>query len=401
MVELAEITSPVAPDMFLSTYWTRRAVYLHDQERRFDRYFGWDALNALLNSGELVYPRTAVGREDRTVEVGQFTTGSEQRVVDPAAVMRLFREGASFSIRGVDGFWPPLRAITAGLYDALFESVHTNVYCSPEHSQGFSCHYDLHEVFVLQIEGTKRWKVFEPTKDFPVEPWRPEDVPGESVAPYLDCTLGKGDVLYVPRGHWHYAVAEDGPSLHVTAGVKCRNADTWLEWLGRELHTSAIWRENVPIMGRSSADGSFPLAADFAQWLERVREVLLDKLREPDLSERFAADLFTQTSPVLPVRMPEDGGSPLPVEQRRFQRPPGQRHLVSSVRGNGVLLKVAGTEMELEGVDPRLLARILAAPAVTLRDLHEWAPEMTEPDRAELLESLAQAGLLIAAPHAP
>jgi hypothetical protein len=134
--------------------------------------------------------------------------------------------------------------------------------------------------------------------------------------------------------------------------------------------------------------------------LERVREVLLDKLREPDLSQRFATDLFTQTSPVVPVHMPEDGGAPPPVQQRQFQRPLGQRHLVSSLRGRGVLLKVAGTEMELEGVDSRLLAKILAAPAVTLRDLHEWAPEMAEPDRAELLESLAQAGLLVAAPHA-
>jgi hypothetical protein len=62
------------------------------------------------------------------------------------------------------------------------------------------------------------------------------------------------------------------------------------------------------------------------------------------------------------------------------------------------VLKVAGTELALEGVDSCVLARVLAAPAVTLRDLEEWAPQMVRQERVDLLQSLVDAGLLLPGP---
>jgi ribosomal protein L16 Arg81 hydroxylase len=398
-VVLGEITAPVSPDVFLSDYWGRRAVYMRDPSRRFDRYFGWNALNAVLNSGDLTYPSTVVSREDRLVDVSEFTSGSDNRVVDPLAMMRLVRDGASFSVRSADALWPPLRALRTGLYDALFEVVHTNVYFSPASTQGFRCHYDLHEVFVLQIEGTKHWKVFAPTTEAPVEPWRQEDVPSADVAPYVDCMLGPGDVLYVPRGHWHYAVAQDRHSLHITVGVKTRKGDELLDWLARELRSSEVWRRNVPAMGRGAADGALPLTPVVQAWVDELRDMLIARLRDPELWERFIEDLFTRTSPVAVVRMPEDAtATRRPIDQLTFRPPAGQRHLVRPGTNGTTVLKAAGMEMVLEGVDARVLARVLAASAVTLHDLEQWAPQMARQERVELLESLVDAGLLLAGP---
>jgi ribosomal protein L16 Arg81 hydroxylase len=396
---LGEITAPIAPDTFLSDYWGRRAVLMRDPTRRLDRYFGWDALNAVLNSGDLAYPGTIVSREDRLVDVSEFTAAPDQRVIDPLAMMRLVRDGASFSVRNADAVWPPLRALRTGLYDALFEAVHTNVYFSPASTQGFRCHYDLHEVFVLQIEGTKHWKVFAPTTDAPVEPWRQEDVPREDVPPYVDCLLGPGDVLYVPRGHWHYAVAQDTHSLHITVGVKTRKGDALLDWLAPELRSSEVWRRNIPVMGRGSADGAVPFTPAVQAWANELRDTLIARLRDPGLWERFIEDLFAQTSPVATVRMPEDASATRPdVDQLTFRPPAGQRHLVRPGTNGTTVLKVAGTELALEGVDSCVLARVLAAPAVTLRDLEEWAPQMVRQERVDLLQSLVDAGLLLPGP---
>ena len=33
---------------------------------------------------------------------------------------------------------------------------------TPPQNQGFSNHYDVHDVFVLQIEGEKRWQIHAP-----------------------------------------------------------------------------------------------------------------------------------------------------------------------------------------------------------------------------------------------
>ena len=68
--------------------------------------------------------------------------------------------------------------------------------------------------------------------------------------------LEKGDVLYVPRGHWHYAIAEDSVSLHVTVGITCRKGLAFLDWLSGELASEPVWRRNAPLIaGGTQAAG--------------------------------------------------------------------------------------------------------------------------------------------------
>ena len=40
--------------------------------------------------------------------------------------------------------------------------VGTNMYLTPPGTQGFAPHYDDVEVFILQLEGKKHWRVYEP-----------------------------------------------------------------------------------------------------------------------------------------------------------------------------------------------------------------------------------------------
>jgi hypothetical protein len=397
MLDFGAIIAPATPDAFLTAHWGRRGVHLPANGRTFETVFGWRALTALLDSGDLTFPGTLVSREEQPVPADQFTR-ADGRTIDANAVLRLFREGASFSIRGADARWPPLKALRAALYDTLFESIHTNVYCSPARTQGFRCHYDLHEVFVLQIEGTKHWRVFAPTIDAPVEPWREEDVPGTGVPPYLDVTVRAGDVLYVPRGHWHYATAGTTHSLHVTVGVSCRRGDTLLDWLAPRLRTHPAWRRNVPLMGPPALDGRLPVTPEITAWAAAVRQAIADTLAEPDLLDRYLTEVFTAPSPMSQVEMPRDGDdAALPLDTLEFRRPAGQRHVLGD--DEPLTLTVGGTELQLEDVDRDLLARALASPTFTLDDLAAWVPSSTAADRTELLETLVRMGLLVARPR--
>src|SRR5437667_9132985 len=147
-ISFADITAPLEPAQFLSDHWARNAVLLRSAERGFGRFCGWDAVNAVLNAGNCTFPQIKVSRSDNAVSPDLFTTNvGGQQIVDARAVVTLFREGASFGITGADSYWPPLRSIVDCFQDALLESVHTNIYCSPPNTQGFQCHYDLHEVF--------------------------------------------------------------------------------------------------------------------------------------------------------------------------------------------------------------------------------------------------------------
>ncbi len=389
------ITAPIGRERFLASYWTRQAVHLRHDGRSFDDVFGWDALNAILSAHDLTSPAVKMSRSDHPVPPETFTRETAHgRALDTTALIELFREGASFGVTGADSHWAPLRRVKDGLYDVLLESIHTNVYCSPPNTQGFQCHYDTHEVFVLQVEGEKHWRVFWPTTDAPVQGWRVEDTP-EGVEPYVDVVLRKGDVLYVPRGHWHYAVAQDSISLHITAGVACRKGSAFLDWLSDELQQSPIWRRNAPLMEAARSNGTLTIPASFAEWTEALKSSLREKLSEPGLVERFWKATFDGIRPRQAFDLPLQAGlDTWPLETLVFERPAGRRHLIAATDESTLDVNAGGCELELEAVDRALVQKIFDAESFTMADVRAWQPDVNAADISELLRELVRAGLL-------
>jgi hypothetical protein len=108
------------------------------------------------------------------------------------------------------------------LQTTFHHGVNANLYLTPAGSQGFGPHFDDHDVFVLQLEGTKTWRLYDE---------RPVDLPvagtsklrfREVVAtnPKEVLSLGSGDMLYIPRGQVHEAFSNDSFSLHLTIGFE-------------------------------------------------------------------------------------------------------------------------------------------------------------------------------------
>jgi ribosomal protein L16 Arg81 hydroxylase len=76
----------------------------------------------------------------------------------------------------------------------------TNIYLSPPHAQGFKTHFDSHDVFVLQVSGSKLWTLYDTGVVLPLrgQAFDPDKhAPGP---PTRELTLHSGDVLYCPRG---------------------------------------------------------------------------------------------------------------------------------------------------------------------------------------------------------
>ena len=106
----------------------------------------------------------------------------------------------------------------------LGHPVQVNAYVTPPASQGFAAHYDVHDVFVLQFAGEKRWIVHEPVFDVPLrsQDWtrhRDDVLATAEREPALDIVLREGDALYLPRGWVHSAEAEEHVSGHLTVGI--------------------------------------------------------------------------------------------------------------------------------------------------------------------------------------
>ncbi len=126
-------------------------------------------------------------------------------------------------------------------------STQVNAYCSWSSKQGFSRHYDTHDVFILQVEGSKQWPVYNETFKYPLSNQKSASLTSPEEESYLSCVLHPGDVLYIPRGHWHYAVTQDEPFIHLTLGIHCKTGVDLLEWLICQFQHREEWRKSLPL----------------------------------------------------------------------------------------------------------------------------------------------------------
>ncbi len=133
-------------------------------------------------------------------------------------------------------------------------------------------------MFVLQVDGHKRWRIHEPVLPDPLErqPWggRADEVGATAAgAAYLDVVLGPGDALYLPRGWLHSAQAQGHSSLHLTVGVRALTRYALVEELLGLAAQDARLRATLPY-GVDVADAD-AIGPELTETVEALRDWLL------------------------------------------------------------------------------------------------------------------------------
>ncbi|BBY29533.1 cupin domain-containing protein [Mycolicibacterium sediminis] len=212
--------------------------------------------------------------------------------VDSAGVLAQFAAGSTIVLQGLHRLWPPVIDFVRGMVDDLGHPVQANAYVTPRGSRGFDPHYDVHDVFVLQVSGQKRWIVHEPVHHDPLpsEPWTDHREAIEARAaedPIIDAVLSAGDALYLPRGWLHSAEALDATSIHLTIGVSAVTGLDVIRAVVDSLASVDDLRRSLP-MGIDLTDRDEMVAT-----ASKVMAELVDVLRDhgTELSEGAAGRL--------------------------------------------------------------------------------------------------------------
>ncbi|TQM62044.1 cupin domain-containing protein [Humibacillus xanthopallidus] len=281
---------PVDAAEFAADTWARSPLVTRaaDLPGGLSELFGESAVDELVSRRGLRAPFLRVARDGQTLGDREFTQGGGvgATVADQVSddkLLRLFAAGATIVLQGLHRTWGPLIDFTQQLADELGHPVQANAYVTPRQSTGFSDHYDVHDVFVLQVGGEKRWRLRPPVHPAPLrdEPWtdhRAEVAQASAAEPAFEFTLRPGDVLYLPRGWVHSATALGGVSTHLTLGIH-----VWTRrHLADALVTSALAAVSRDEQVRASLTpspegfGHGALATD----IELVREALIRALQE-------------------------------------------------------------------------------------------------------------------------
>lgn len=281
---LARILDPVPAEAFLRDHWERAPlVLLRDRPRAFGPLLSLADIDRYLGANDLHHPAVSLVDHRRKIAPEEYTFPSG--LLDAVKLFKLYDAGATMVFAQLEAHHQPLFECVRALEHDLSTRFQANVYLTPPSAQGFHPHYDSHDVIVAQVEGTKRWMLYDQAIDTPLR--RQEFDPAVTACGPLsrEFDLGPGDALYIPRGLMHDARTAEagGHSLHVTFGALFTS---WTELLAEALGRWAL----ADVHGRRSLPPGF--ARDEAP-TPAARAYLADALRRfADAAEADADGLF-------------------------------------------------------------------------------------------------------------
>jgi hypothetical protein len=310
-------------------------------------------------------------------------------------VLELFLDGHTVVLQGLHRLWPPLIDFAGALTTDLGHPVQVNAYVTPASSQGFSAHYDVHDVFVLQVAGEKRWRIHAPVLDDPTrdQPWTDHRaaVAARAEEPsVIDAVLRPGDALYLPRGYLHAAEALGGVTCHLTIGVHPVTRQHLLDALLAIAAEEPALRSSLPMgvhLGEPAAVED-ELRATVAALTERLQTV-----SAVEVATRLGSRLVdsNRPAPVAPLAQAAaleglDADSVL-VGRGHL------RHLVTT-DGDEVVVRVTDRTLRLPATAAKAVRALLDGERVRVADL----PGLDLPDALELARRLVRESVAVVDP---
>ncbi len=272
-----DLIAPISRARFFADHWETAPLHIRRSDGRYyRRLLTRDVVESAISSGGLRFPAIQLAKGGAFLPADAFThsvrSGGDvfAGVPDLDRIAAEFRAGATISLPAFHRACRPLGDLAAAIEAEFDHPVHTNVYVTPGNAAGFSPHYDTHEVFVLQVSGSKRWTIHDPPLTLPHrhQPFDPRSY--TLSAPSLQVELLPGDLLYLPRGFVHATRTSEAASIHVTLGV---TVYTWVEVLAELLQSSrddVRFRRALPLGFAHRAELRQSLADAFAERLAEL-----------------------------------------------------------------------------------------------------------------------------------
>jgi hypothetical protein len=209
--------------------------------------------------------------------------------------------------------------------------------------QGLVCHFDAYDVFVVQLHGTKRWRVGRsPAVESPVDlQYAPGTPPNEFHAAVMgsglfetdpteldEVDLKPGSVLFLPRGTWHATAASSAVSVSASIFL---NVPSIGELLLRQLHRviAQDTRLRAPALGFAGDDVQRQRAAEI---FENAVPALAKNVRKLSAQAAFEASAAPDK---LTDRI---------VKTTRFLRDPSRRIDLDAARHDDGLLHLRAVD---------------------------------------------------------
>ena len=295
---LGWLINPVPKETFFDKYWeTQPLVVRRGKNDYFGSLFSLDEVDRVITTLNLTYPNITLKNANREVKATDYTRNG---ALDVASVYQLFSEGSTIVLAFLDTVVPTLTSVCRNLERELNFPLQMNAYLTPARAQGAKHHYDTHDVFVLQILGSKRWTTYGTPVELPLSGQDFDPKIHEQGVSTMEFELEPGDLAYIPRGVVHDARCSEDLSLHITLGILCyRWADVLLELVADASLKDPAFRKGLPPgFAREGFDGRHA-----KQTLQNLLQRLATKLDSDSILSRFSDQWISGCPPLLRGQM--------------------------------------------------------------------------------------------------
>ena len=396
------LLAPIDRETFFRDYFGKKHLHVKGTPERSAAIMTLAGLNSLMSMTSVWSPQTLKLVMDRNpVPVPDYCArtlalggdGSALRP-DPDLVQRWIGKGASVVLNDIDALAPGVRQFANELQDATDGRSQANVYFSMSQHQAFGPHCDVHEVFAVHCNGEKVWNIYENREDTPINhpsfqfgDAEREDRAGEVAEKVL---MQPGDLLYIPRGLHHDALASENGALHIAFGVTLPKPLDLLGIIWEAAVLDPELRADLP----HKADGE-ALGRLLKKMGKKVEQILAGKAARQAAVTAVEAwpyafksyDLVNQVK--IPCA-PAPQSSPHSATQKAAQ---GGNYRVSKtvrvVQQNGRALLTDGKQhVEVPQDIASQVSFIMSRETVSAGLLKQQFPEMTEAAVAELIQNM-------------
>lgn len=294
-----QLIAPVSLETFYSEYWERKPLIIRRNEREYySQLLSLRDYDRVISTQALMHPQCFIANAARQVAPEEYTY--PQGTIDVARIYQQFGDGGTIVFNQLEHFIPPLADLCRSLEREISTRFQCNIYCTPAKAQGFPTHYDSHDVFILQVHGTKHWILYNTPVELPFkgQPFRRDETPKGDKTDEFD--LQPGDMLYLPRGVMHDAQTNEGETLHITLGALATSwTELLLEAVAKVALQDADFRRTLPVgYARTEFD-----RAGARKFFKSLVERVVEKADCDSALDHFADDLVSSRNALLEGQM--------------------------------------------------------------------------------------------------
>ncbi|RME95989.1 MAG: hypothetical protein D6773_17765 [Alphaproteobacteria bacterium] len=390
IMTFARLLAPVTPDAFFDQYYEKKPLYVEGSREKVAGVCDWDDFNELIaktgvwsdQTFKMVIDTVRVPSPDYC-ERAPGRDGFSLYIPEPHKVQKQLDKGASIVLDLVETLSPGIRDVARSLEMALATRVSCNAYCSQNQRKAFPSHFDSMEVFALHVEGTKAWNVYEGRFEDPLEApgyehtsFPPEYHEKAKGGLMMEIEMKPGDLLYLPKGWYHDALASSDACLHLSFSTAQTTGLNFARWLVGSLDQIPVFRKPMP---------PHDDAAGYEARVAELRDALMDVLARPEVISQFKEEQKAKAfGSITSVTIPKSG---------RWYR----------VRGRGVKVVRRGKDWQVttpagKGLLPEggeaVVTWLLQRDLFRSGDLAAAMPQADEQKQVEMLQALSAVGVI-------